>query len=298
VHAGRDEWAGYGLVLAAAVLWGSIGIAVRLISTAGVGALEASTWRAGLAFAGALLAAALTQRGRLRVDLQDTLLFAAYGFVSIALFFLAYFTAIELTTVATAAILLYTAPVWVTVLSAVLFGEDLSRSKLVALLLAFAGCALVARAYDPAALRLNLPGVLAGLAAGLTYGLYSVFGKVALRRHPPLAVLVYALGFGTVFLALGGMASGHPPERFSPSHVARALPALLYLGLVATWLAQWLYVAGLRRVQASRASIVATVEPVVAGVLGYVWFGEALDPVQLVGSALVLVAAAAVQAGR
>jgi DME family drug/metabolite transporter len=294
----REEWAGYGLVLAAAVLWGSIGVAVRLISAAGVGALEASTWRAGLAFAGALLASVVAHRGHMRVGLRDLLLFAAYGFVSIALFFLAYFTAIQLTTVATAAILLYTAPAWVTVLSAALFGEDLSRPKLAALLLAFAGCALVVRAYDPAALRLNLPGVLAGLAAGLTYGLYSVFGKVALRRHPPLVVLVYALGFGTVFLALGGIALGLPPQRFAPSHVAPALSALAYFGLVATWLAQWLYVSGLRRVQASRASIVATVEPVVAGVLGYLWFGEVLDGGQLVGGALVLAAAASVQARR
>ncbi len=298
MRAGREEWIGYGLVLAAAVLWGSLGIAVRIISAAGVGALEASTWRAGLAFAGALVASAAAHRGHLRVDLGDLLLFAAYGFVSIALFFLAYFTAIELTTLATAAILLYTAPVWVTVLSAALFGEDLSASKLTALLLAFAGCALVVRAHDPAALRPNLPGVLAGLASGLTYGLYSVFGKVALRRHPPLVVLTYALGFGTLFLALGAMAAGVPPERLAPSHVARALPALLYLGLVATWLAQWLYVAGLRRVQASRASIVATVEPVVAGLLGYAWFGEVLDGIQLLGGALVLVAVASVQTRR
>ncbi len=295
VHSRSEEWVGYGLVVAAAVLWGSIGIAVRLISAAGIGVLEASTWRAGLAFAGALLASILTHRGRLRVAFRDVLLFAVYGFVSIALFFLAYFTAIQLTTLATAAILLYTAPLWVTILSAVLFGEDLSSRKLVALAAALVGCALVVRAYDPMALQLNLPGVLAGLASGLTYGLYSVFAKAALRRHPPLVVLTYALGFGTVFLAVGGMALGLPLTRLGPSHVAPVLPGVLYLGLVATCVAHWLYVAGLRRVQASRASIVATVEPVVASILGYVWFGEVLDTPQLAGGMLVLAAAASVQ---
>ncbi len=291
----RERSSGYAPVLAAAVLWGSLGIAVRATTAAGVGVFEASAWRAGLAFAGALLAVGLTQPRRLAVRPRDLLLFAGYGFVSIALFFLAYFTAIERTTVATAAVLLYTAPAWVTALSAALFGEELSRAKVASLALAFSGCALVVRAYQPSALRADLPGVLAGLASGLTYGLYSIFGKVALRRHPPLVVLVYALGFGTVFLVLLGLAAGVRPERFLPAAVSPATGPLLYLGLVTTLVAQWLYVAGLRTVEASRASIVATVEPVVAGVLGYAVFGETLEPLQLAGAALVLVAATMAQ---
>lgn len=294
----RPLASGYLWVLGAAVLWGSLGIAVRLITAAGVGAFEASVWRAGLAFAASLAATVLTHRGRLAVGVLDLLLFAGYGLVSIALFFLAYFTAIERTTVATAAVLLYTAPAWVTGLSAVLLGETLSRAKLAGLALAFGGCALVVRAYDPSALRADLPGVLAGLAAGLTYGLYSIFGKVALRRHPPPVVLTYALGFGTAFLLALGLLSGVPPHRFLPSAVAPAALPLLYLGLVTTWLAQWLYVTGLRTAEASRASIVATVEPVVAGLLGYVAFGETLEPLQLVGAACVLLAAVLAQASR
>ncbi len=289
---------GYALVFAAAVLWGSLGVAVRFATASGVGVFEASAWRAGLAFAGALVAAALVHGRQLAVPRRDLALFGAYGFVSIALFFLAYFTAIERTTVATAAVLLYTAPAWVVALSRVLFGEELSGAKLLSVLLAFAGCALVVRAYQPSALRADLPGVLAGLASGLTYGLYSIFGKVALRRHPPLVVLTYALGFGTVFLVLIGLAAGVPLVRFLPSAVGHALGPLLYLGLVTTLAAQWLYVAGLRTVQASRASIVATVEPVVAGLLGYAVFGETLEPLQLVGAASVVAGAVLAQVRR
>ncbi len=294
----RDQTSGYVLVLAAAVLWGSLGVAVRFTTAAGVGVFEASVWRAGLAFLGALSVAVVTEPRALAVRARDLGLFAAYGFVSIALFFLAYFTAIERTTVATAAVLLYTAPAWVTGLSAVLFGEELSPAKGASLLLAFVGCALVVRAYEPTGLRGDWLGVTAGLASGLTYGLYSIFGKLALRRYPPLLVLVYALGFGTVFLALLGLAAGLPPRRFLPSSVAPAMGSLLYLGLVTTLAAQWLYVAGLRRVQASRASIVATAEPVVAAVLGYVVFGETLEPLQLAGGVLVLAAALTAQASR
>ncbi|MDR7568508.1 MAG: EamA family transporter, partial [Armatimonadota bacterium] len=198
------------LVLAAAVLWGTMGIAVRRADEAGVGVFEASTWRAGIAFLGMLGGTLLTGPRRLRVRGQDLGLFAAYGFVSIALFFLAYFTAIRLSSVATAAILLYTAPAWVVLIARLVLGERLTARKGIALLLALCGCFLVVRAYDPAALRLTLPGVLAGLAAGLTYGLYSIFGKLSLRRYDPPVVLTYALGFGAAFLVLLGVAAGIP----------------------------------------------------------------------------------------
>lgn len=283
----REAFLGHLLVLGAATLWGSLGIAVRYLDAAGVSAFEASAWRAGLACVGAIVIATALGRS-LRIAPRDLPLFAAYGLVSIAIFFLAYFTAVTLTTVATAAILLYTAPAWVIALSAILFGEDLSTPKLAALGLAFLGCALVVRVYDPAALRLNLPGVAAGLGAGLTYALYSIFGKHALRRHDPLVILVYALGFGAVFLVALGLLAGVPAWRFAPSHVAVAVVPLLYLALVTTLAAQWLYVSALARLEAGRASVIATVEPVVAGFLGYLFFREILQGTQLLGGALVL----------
>jgi DME family drug/metabolite transporter len=278
------------LVLAAAVLWGTMGIAVRRADAAGVGVFEASAWRAGIAFAGMLGITLLTDPRRLRVPGRDLAFFAAYGFVSIALFFLAYFTAIRMSSVATAAILLYTAPAWVAVIARLVLGENLGARKGVALGLAFCGCLLVVRAYDPAALRLNLPGVLAGLASGLTYGLYSIFGKLGLRRYDPQVVLTYALGFGTGFLVLLGLAAGVPLERFSPHHVMRAAGPVLYLGVVITLLPQWLYITGLRYVSAARASLVATVEPVVAALSGYAVLGEGMHLPQILGGALVLAA--------
>jgi DME family drug/metabolite transporter len=286
------------LVAAAAVLWGSIGIAVRSIDAAGIGALEASAWRAGLAFCGLFTVGLLSGRIPLRVASQDLGLFAVYGFVSVALFFVLYFDAIRRTSMATAAILLYTAPTWVALLSCFVLGESLSRSKLVALVLAFCGCGLVVRAYDPEALRLNLVGILLGLGSGFTYGLYSIFGKLALRRYEPGTVLLYALGFGTLFLVALGLLAGLSPARFAPGHVLRAGGAILYLGLVATLLPHWLYIAGLRSLEASRATVVATLEPVVAAVLGYALLGERLDPPQLLGGLLVLASIRLVQVER
>lgn len=271
-------------ILAAAVIWGSIGVAGRAVFGAGVDPLETAFFRAAIAFVAVGVAVAVWNRPLLRVRRGDLWLFAAFGAVSIAAFFFVYLYAISRTSVATAAILLYTAPVWVILLSRAFFGEPITRGKALAVVLAFVGCVLVVRGYDPAALRLNLPGVLAGLASGFTYGMYSIFGKTALRRYNPLTALVYALGIGALLLGAAAWAAG----AVGPAHPAKAWVGIVYLALVTTLLAQWLYLSGLGAVEAGRASLVATVEPVIAAVMGYVALGEVLEPWQIVGGALVL----------
>ncbi len=191
-----------------------------------------------------------------------------------------YLTAIERTTIATAAILLYTAPAWVAVLARLLFAEAMTRMKVLAVALTFGGCVLVVGGADPGALRLDSLGVLAGLGAGLTYGLYSIFGKAALRRYSPLTTVVYALGFGTLFLLVASGGLQRVP--------AAGLPPLAYLIIVPTVAAHLLYTSGLRWVEAGRASIVATVEPVVAALGGAMLLREPFGALQWLGAALVL----------
>lgn len=277
--AGDGALLGYGAVAGAALAWGTIGIAARALFATGLTPLQGATWRAAGAFAILLVYCLATDRAALRVARRDLLLFAAYGAVSVAGFMTIYLTAIERTTIATAAVLLYTAPAWVVVLARVFFNEALTRTKLLAVALTFAGSALVAGAFS-GALHANSIGVLAGLGAGLTYGLYSIFGKVALRRYSTMTTVVFSLGFGAVFLLLaaGGL---HPvaPE-------GRA--ALAYLVIIPTAAAYVLYTAGLRRVEAGRASIVATLEPVVAALAGTVILREPFAPVQWIGGVLVL----------
>lgn len=271
-------------ILAAAVIWGSIGVAGRIAFGAGVGPLETAFFRAAIAFLTVAAVVAASDRSLLRVGRDDLWLFAAFGVVSIAAFFFVYLYAISRTSVATAAILLYTAPVWVIILSRFLFHEPLTPGKVLAVALAVAGCVLVVRGYDPRSLRLNVLGVLAGLASGFTYGMYSIFGKTALRRYSPLTTLVYALGIGALVLGGAAWAGG----AITVAHPAAGWGAIIYLSLVTTLLAQWLYLSGLGEVEAGRASLVATFEPVVAAILGYAALGERLEGWQILGGFLVL----------
>ncbi len=279
------------LVIAAAVLWGSLGVAGRIAFRAGVAPLEAAFYRAAIGFTVLLCGMLVANRPALRIRIRDLGLFALFGLVSIAIFFFVYLFAISQISVATAAILLYTAPAFVVLLSAVVFHEPVTRAKGGAILLAFVGSILVVRGYRFQSVSLTLPGVVAGLLAGFTYSMYSIFGKTALGRYSPVTTLTYALGFGSLFLGLVAI----PTRVVVWAHPWVGWWAVFYLAMVTTLLAQGLYLSGLRYLEAGRASLVATLEPVVAAGLGYAMLGEGLDTWQVVGGACILSAVLAVQ---
>ncbi|MBI3998787.1 MAG: EamA family transporter [Armatimonadetes bacterium] len=276
--------------------WGTLGLASRRLFAAGLTPLEAATWRAAGACILLIAYCLLFARPALRVARRDLPLFAAYGAVSVAGFMTVYFTAIALTTVATAAVLLYTAPIWVVLLARLLFAEPVTRTKVASAALAVAGCALVISGARTGALRITGAGVLAGLGAGLTYALYSIFGKTALRRYSPLTTVVYALGFGVLFLLAALFLVAAPGGLQRPPDAA--VPALVYVILVPTTAAYLLYIGGLQWVEAGRASVVATLEPVVASASGALILRESFGAVQWLGAALVLGGVLLIQADR
>ncbi len=277
---------GYGLILVAATLWASLGVFYKyLINDYGLQPLTAAALRGSIG--GLMLLAAL---GALRVDLRvprrDWPVFLAYGVIGVALFFICYVTAINLTGVAVAAVLMYTSPAWVAVISWRWLGERLGGRGLLALALALAGAALVARIYNPQALRVNWLGVVAGLAAGITYGLYSVFNKLLVRRHAPWVVQVYGLLIGAGALLLLVPFADLRRGFASPT----ALLLIVGMGLIPTLVASLAFAVGVQYIPVNRAAIVAIWEPAVATFFGYLFFAERLEAGQWLGMACILAA--------
>lgn len=277
---------GYLLVLTASILWASIGVFYKfLINDHGLIPLAAAALR-GSVGGSILLALLLLLRVNLHVPRREWPGFLAYGTFGVALFFICYVNAIHLTGVAVASVLMYTSPAWVAVISWRWLGEKLGRRGVAALVLTLIGAALVARIYQPALLRLNLPGVLLGLASGLTYGLYSVFNKALVRRHRPWVVQVYGLLIGGAWLV-----ALTPPVELARGWATPAVGALVIgMGIIPTLLASMAFAIGVQWVPVSVAAIVATLEPVVAALFGYLFFAERLELGQWMGAAAILAA--------
>ena len=275
---------GYLFVLVAATLWASLGVFYKfLINDFGLQPLAAAALRGSIGGL-MLLGALLVLRVDLRIPRRDWPIFLAYGIFGVALFFICYVNAINLTGVAVAAVLMYTSPAWVALLSWRWLGERLGRRGVAALGLALIGAALMARIYDLQALRLNWLGVAAGLGAGLTYGLYSIFNKVLVRRNRPWVVQVYGLLIGAGLLTLLV-----PTGELARGFAAPGAIALIFsMGLIPTLVASLAFAIGVQWVPISVAAIVATWEPAVATLCGYILFGERLEPGQWLGTACIL----------
>ena len=271
-------------ILAAAALWGVIGLWNRKLMAAGLSPFSIVVVRN---LGGMLLLAAffaVRDRRVFRVEGRHLKYFFGTGVVSVVFFTVCYFSCQKLCSLAAASILLYTAPSFVVILSAVLWKEPVTGKKLLALLLTLLGCACVCGVFDRG-LSVTVPGVLLGLGAGFFYALYSVFGRYALAHYPPLTVTVWTFLFaGPASLVLlrpaelGAAFGGNPGlwgTALALAAVSTAAPYVLY-----TW--------GLARMEPGRASILASLEPAAATLTGVLAFGEPLGPLTVLGILCVL----------
>ena len=278
---------GPALILLAGCFWGSMGIFVRRLTDYGFSSIQIVAIRVTLAALIFCILLLIRDPAGFRISVKDIPLFLGLGFGSILFFTVCYFTAITMMPLSTAAILLYTSPIWIMLMSVLFFREKLTGRKLLALVLAFAGCVLVSGISGEG---MTLTGLLVGLGSGIGYGLYSILGTVALRRYSPYTVTTYTFAFA----ALGAWLICRPAEMLAKFTAAPDLPGLVFFcvltALVTAVIPFLAYTLGLRTVEASRAGILATVEPLVATLIGVAVFSEPLTLLSGLGMLLILAA--------
>ncbi|MDZ7659111.1 MAG: EamA family transporter [Fodinibius sp.] len=284
----------YIYVFLGASLWGIIGIFVDNLSQQGFSALQIVTVRVISASIMLVAFVAAIDVKLLKIDWMDSMSFIGTGIFSTVFFSWAYFTAIEEVSLSVAVILLYTGPAFVVVLSRIFFGEPMTSRKIGALVLTLFGCVLVIKVFPINADRISLYGVLVGLGSGFGYALYSIFGKYALKKYHPLTVISYTFIFASiVMLPTSGFTIS--PQQLQSQTVWLNI---LGLGFFPTALAYFLYTMGLSMVESGRASIAATVEPLVATLIGVWLFNEILTIFQIIGMLFILSAVVLVQFKR
>lgn len=286
----QHRWA-YFYVFLGASLWGIIGLYIDELSRAGFTSLQIVTLRVVCASVMLVVFVGIKDSKLLKIDVRDSLSFIGTGIFSTVFFSWAYFTAIGEVSLSVAVILLYTGPAFVVILSRLFFGEPITARKIGALVLTLLGCVLVIKVFPISADHISWYGMLIGLGSGFGYALYSIFGKHALNKYHPLTVITYTFVFASVALL---PTSGITIEAGQLSD-SRIWLQILGLGFFPTALAYFLYTLGLSMIETGRASIAATIEPVVATLLGIFIFGETLTIYQVFGILLVLLGVILVQ---
>lgn len=284
-----DEKENFGkvLIILAGIFWGCMGIFVRKLGSFGFNPFQIVTIRLTVATAVFSLILLIKDPNGFKIEFRDLPLFLGLGFGSVFMFTVCYFSAITMMPLSTAAILLYTSPIWIMLMSVLFFKEKLDRTKIIALALAFSGCVLVSGISGDG---VTITGLLLGLGSGIGYGLYSILGTVALRKYSPYTVTTYSFAFA----AVGSVFFCNPADMAFHFRLADNLAGLLFLclatGVLSAVIPFLAYTVGLKTVEASKAGILATVEPMVATLVGVIVFSEPLNLMSGTGIVLILTA--------
>lgn len=277
---------GYVMVFAAGVLWGTIGLFVKLLN--GVGADSTLTAFMRLFMGFLILVPIMLFRGgtkMFKIDKKSLIQCLLLGILSQALFNLCYNSSIESVGVATASILLYTAPVFVCIMSVIFFKEQIGIIKILSLILNIVGCFLMVTGGNLSYFKLSAAGIIFGVAAAFLYSLVTIIGKIASGNIHPFTVIFYSFFFGWLTLSIFTA----PWESIVAVSGIKFWIYSIGYGLIPTVGSYMLYMGGLRKnLEVSRIPVIASVETVVATLIGVLLFKEKLNFINVMGIVFLL----------
>ena len=278
---------GYLMVLTAGALWGTIGFFATLLSNLGLGAAPVAFFR--VLSASVVLAVILLVKGKgislFKISKRGLFSCMLVGFVSQAFYNVCYMNAIEQGGMATAAVFLYTSPIYVALLSRILFHEPLTKNKILAIIINIVGCIITVTGGDFSSMKLSAFGLIMGILAGFTYALLPILSRTGADKEDPFTSAFYGQAFGALLLFF----LIRPYNGIGAEFNLQMLLVLIGFGIVPSAMGYIIYYAGISKVtETSRIPVLASVETVVAAVVGLVAFGQGLSLMKVIGIALVL----------
>ncbi|MBN1225876.1 MAG: EamA family transporter, partial [Deltaproteobacteria bacterium] len=261
----------YLLIICAAVLWASSGTASKYLFNSGMDPYALVHYR--VSFSAIILGVylLLLKPHLLKIRPQHLWHFAILGAGMGGVQF-TYLFAISKMNVAIAILMQYMAPFFIAIYSFLFFKEIINRLKVFSIVMAFTGCFFAVEAYNVAILVLNWHGITAGLLSALFFSFYTVMGERVMRHYSPWTVLFYAFAFSGVYFSI--LLS--PTNLFFSDMQFLWVITVLYVVVIGTAIPFGLFFMGIEYLRSTRASVVASFEPISAGIFSFIFLGEAL----------------------
>jgi len=281
-----QEFMGYAFVFMAGALWGTIGLFIKQMQMCGADSMLVSFLRVFFAF-GIMLVITLLRCGWKSFLIKRNALIssALLGIVCHGIYNIFYCYAVEHAGVTISAVLLNVAPVFTFVVSAICFSERANTKKAIALILNVIGCILAATGGTIHVETLAVTGLLCGVGAGICYGMTAIFGRFAAESTDPFVMSTYSYLFASLMLVV----PARPWENAALMMNHRLLFYGMLLALIPTAIGYVLYYYGLQQItESSKVPVIASVETVVAAVLGIAVYHEMIGCLNIVGMVVVL----------
>ncbi|MBO4951041.1 MAG: EamA family transporter [Clostridia bacterium] len=274
-------------ILLAGIFWGSMGLFVHVLTdTFGFSSIQGAVLRITSCALILFVFLLVYNKKLLKISVRDIPILALNGLISVLLMTVFYFSSISSdTSMSISAVLLYTAPFIVMFLSCIFFKEKITFQKIVALIIAFAGCCLVSLT-EPG---YSTPsGIILALLSAVAYALYSIFGSMALKRNlEPFTVTFYSFLFASLGCIVIFFVTDMPKKISGVENLPVFALAVFATGLITAVLPFVLYTKGLSGTSPAKASIMAYIEPISACVFGY-FRGESMTALMILGICLTL----------
>jgi drug/metabolite transporter (DMT)-like permease len=301
----RQPAVGYAMALGAGTLFAINGTVSKVILESGMSSLRLTQVRSTGALIGLALIILATRPQDLRTNRRELLYLAAFGVFGVAFVQLFYFLAIHRLEIGVSLLIQYLGPLLVALFAFFVLKEHVRGRLWIALALALGGLTLVVDLWH--GVSLDGLGVLFSLCSAVTFAGYMLLAERAVGRRDPISLLCFGFFFATAFWAIAQPWWSFPfelPGR-SVSLLGRLSDVHMPIWLLLTWMIVlgtivpfFLIVGSLRHITATRAGILAMVEPVVASIVAYAWLGETLNGTTLIGGAVVLCGIVLAQTAR
>ena len=296
---------GYLMVAVAATLFAVNGTVSKVVLGSGLSSLELTQIRSTGAAAGFLAFILLFARATLRVGRRELLFLVVFGITGIGFVQWLYFIAIDHLPVGIALLIQFLGPLLVALFARFVYHERIRRRIWGALVLCIVGLSVVVEFWS--GLAYSTIGITAALGAAFALAAYILMAERERKHRDPASLSFYGFFFATLFWAvinplwqfpwdvLGDTVSlqGNLSEYSAPVWVLVA-----FIVVIGTMVTFTLLTGALRHIPATRASIVATLEPVIATIVAWLWLGESFGTAQLIGGAVVLAGILLAQTAR
>ncbi len=271
-------------IILAGILWGTSGIFVRYLAPYGFTSLQMTFFRSIVSCVCMSLFILIHNKNLFKVSLKELLLFAGSG-ISFFLTASCYFYSMQATSISTAVVLMYTAPIFVMIYSVMFLNEKLTPIKTLAVITMIAGCSLVSGIIG--GLKFNGVGIIAGFMSGIAYSSYNILTKIQMKNNSnPISAILYCFFFAVLIGAFTCGVDKIPQSMAIAPHVT--LPLVIGMGLMTCITPYFLYTLALKKIPAGTAASLGIIEPMAATLFSVILFNEPLSKASVCGIVLIL----------
>ena len=275
------------MALSGAVLWGIMGIFVRSLNAFGFTSIDIAFFRCLLSGVAFMIFNAVTNPKALKVDFKGLIICALYGIISYSVGFVSYGISIERIPVAVATVLMFMSPVWIALLSRVVFKEKLSAKNGISIVVCIIGAVLVSNVIGVGNVKLDVLGIICGLLNGFGVALQVCIPRYFSDKYSKDTMLVYGfLAAGIVFAFFTDF--GVVKAAVTGSKGTRAIFDIIFISLVCTMVANVSMVKSTSYISATVSGILSAIEVVVGALIGLLLYKESMSALQAIGAVIVV----------